>query len=263
VPAAALSLIAAPGTRAGDDFVNFSALHLVTVAVCVLLMVVLAIAGRRCRGSRAGRGVHWTWFAFVVAVQLVNIVFYAQRQPADDTHPHPFIDWSMALPLQICDLAGLLMIPALLTRIRLLRTILYYWAIGLTTQAFITPVLGYGPIHLRFWLFWLSHLTITATAVYFLAAEGYRPTWRDFRVITLVMLAYGAVVIPLDLAFGFDYGFVAKDNNLGTTTILNYLGPWPRRLLFMFLIIEAVFALLTAIWMPFQRGRPADAPMQT
>jgi hypothetical integral membrane protein (TIGR02206 family) len=156
-------------------------------------------------------------------------------------------------------LAGILAIPALLTRSRLLRTIIYYWAIGLTTQAFITPTLGYGPIHLRFWLFWLSHLTVTGTAVYFIAAEGYRPTWRDFGVSTLVILAYGAIVVPLDIAFGFNYGFAGKGNDLGTRTLLDFLGPWPWRLLSMFVLIEIVFAAITVIWWRPKRSPSAPA----
>jgi hypothetical integral membrane protein (TIGR02206 family) len=234
----------------GDDFINFSVMHLITVVACVAVIVALAACGRRCRGCPSERPLRWWWFAFVVVVQVANIVFYAVfiRSPADATNSEPHVDWSVALPLQVCDLAGVLAIPALATRSRLLRTILYYWAIGLTTQAFITPVLGYGPIHMRFWMFWLSHVTITATAVYFLAAEGYRPTWRDFGIITLVMLGYLAVVLPLDLAFGFNYGFVGKAHDLGTRTILDYLGPWPLRLVTMFIVIEAVFALMTVVW---------------
>jgi hypothetical integral membrane protein (TIGR02206 family) len=261
VLAHAPTLALAPGARSGEDFINFSATHFITLAACLLVMIVLAIAGRRCRQTPAGRCVHWTWFAITLGVQLANVIFFAfvLRLPADDAHPQPYTDWSVALPLQICDLAGLLLIPALLTRSRLLRTILYYWAIGLCTEAFITPVLGYGWRNIRFWLFWSSHVTIVATAIYFLAVEGYRPTWRDFGISTIVILLYGAIVIPLDIAFGFNYGFAGKDNDLGTTTILNYLGPWPLRILFMFLIVEAVSALLTVIWRRPHRSPSAHA----
>jgi hypothetical integral membrane protein (TIGR02206 family) len=245
-----------PDSRVGEEFINFSALHLLTVVGCFAVMTTLAVCGRRCCDTPAGSRLRWGWIAFVAVVQIVNIIYYAV---CIDWHAgQPLhVDWSVALPLQICDLAGILAVFALLTRSRLLRTILYYWAIGLTTQAFITPVLGYGPLYLRFWLFWLSHLTVTATAIYFLAAEGYRPTWRDFGIATLVMLAYGAVVIPLDVAYGFNYGFAGKTLDLGTRTILDYLGPWPLRLVFIFLIIETVFAILTIIW--WRPRRPASA----
>jgi hypothetical integral membrane protein (TIGR02206 family) len=265
LPLITAGLLPAPGTRAGDEFINFSLTHAVTAAACLLVMVSLAVAGRCCRGGRWQKPLHWGWIIFVAAVQFANIAYYAifVRQPPDDANPLPHVDWSVALPLQICDLAGLLAAPALILRSRLLKTILYYWAIGLTTQAFLTPTLGYGPIHLRFWLFWLSHLTITASAVYFLAAEGYRPTWRDFRNITLVMLAYGAFIIPLDIAFGFNYGFLGKANDLGTRTLLDYLGPWPWRLVSLFFAVETVFAILTVVWWrPSRNTAPADPNTQ-
>src|SRR5438045_205288 len=140
-----LAFLQTPAARPGDEFINYSPTHFITLAACVLVIVLLATTARRCRQTPAGRCIHWSWFAITLAVQLANVAFFAfvLRLPADDTHPQPYPDWTVALPLQSCDLAGLLVIPALLTRSRLLRTILYYWAIGLCTEAFITPVLGY------------------------------------------------------------------------------------------------------------------------
>jgi hypothetical integral membrane protein (TIGR02206 family) len=246
---------AANDVRPGEGFDNFSLLHLVTVAACIAVMVVLAVLAARWRGTPAGEGLRKAWFAIVLVVQVANIIYYAFFVEHEAGQPFQ-VDWSKALPLQICDLAGITAVAALVWKPRLLRTLLYFWAIGLSTQAFITPTLGYGPIYFHFWVFWLSHTTLTATAIYFLAAERYRPTWRDFGIITIAMMVYGAVVIPLDIATGFDYGFAGQSFNLGTPTVLDFLGPWPLRLLYLFLIIEAVFAVMTVVWWRPSRSKP-------
>jgi hypothetical integral membrane protein (TIGR02206 family) len=253
-----LSALLSPATRVGEEFTAFSLTHAVTVAACVVVTVVLGVLGANWRDRPAGKRLRWFWAAFVLLVQLANLIYFAVLVDWEPGQPLR-VDWKVALPLHVCDLAGLVAILVMLIPARILRTTLYYWAVGLTTQAFITPVLGFGPNYWRFWLFWLSHLTITATAVYLLAAERYRPTWRDYGVITLVMLGYGAVVIPVDAKFDLNYGFAGKAANLGTPTILDYLGPWPLRLVFMFLIMEAVFAVITVVWWRPRKTAPAQS----
>jgi uncharacterized membrane protein YwaF len=60
------------------------------------------------------------------------------------------------LPLHICGLNGVIAPLALLTLNRWLRATLYFWAFGLTSQAFIQPNLTTGPAVPVFWCFGLS-----------------------------------------------------------------------------------------------------------
>ncbi len=95
----------------------------------------------------------------------------------------PQYTFAQSLPLQVCDLAGLVGPMALLTRKQWLRAILYFWGLGLSIQGFIQPVLkdkGLGDV--EFWLFWANHTMIVGTAVYDLVALGFRPKTRDFLI---------------------------------------------------------------------------------
>jgi hypothetical integral membrane protein (TIGR02206 family) len=231
-------LLAQVDAEVPREFHMYSWTHLFAVAGVLGLTAGLAWLGRRWRGTAPGRALLWGWVGFVAALQVVSIIFYAVW---------PKFAWGHSLPLEVCDLAGIVAALALSLRNRTLRTVLYYWGIGLSTQALVTPIVRTGPTTFRFYMFWVTHAAILGSAVYVLAVEGYRPRWRDLGVITLVLLAYGAVIIPLDVAFGFDYGF-AGNAQIGATTIVDFLGPWPLRLVFMFLIIEAVFVVLTVVW---------------
>lgn len=224
-----------------DTFHAFTPLHAAAVAGSVFVLAALGIAGARLRGRQAEasfrRALFWTALLF----QVCNLIFY--------TVPW---QWEVSLPLHVCDLAGLVAVAALRWETRWLRAVLYYWGIGLSTQAFITPVVEAGPAHMRFWLFWISHLVIVGAAVYDLAGRRFRPTWRDFRAITFIMLLYGAVIIPLDALSGWNYGYVGK-TAVNSPTLLDKFGPWPGRLVWMLLLVEGVFALLTAVWMVGKR----------
>jgi hypothetical integral membrane protein (TIGR02206 family) len=218
-------------------FTPFSQTHAIVAGSHVLAMVLLVVLGRAWRGREAGQSLHVLWTAFVTIVQLINVVFWStppRLNPAD------------SLPLHICDLAGLVAIVALITEARWARLLMFYWGIGLSTQAFVTPVITDAPETMRFQLFFLSHLTIVATPIYDVLVRGFRVTWRDYAWAVVFTLAYGGVVIPLNMLTGWNYGY-AGESVPGNPTIIDKLGAWPLRLLWMAAIVFTLFAILTAV----------------
>jgi len=153
------------------------------------------------------------------------------------------------LPLHVCDVAGVVGPLALLTRARVLRTTLYFWAFGLTVWGLLTPALAHGPEHLRFWLFWVGHGVVMFYAGYDCVVNGYRPTASDWGTACLVTMAYLAVLLPLNLANpGWNYGYIG-DVSPGTATPLNLLPAWPWRVL----AVQAAGALMLAlVWLPWE-----------
>lgn len=156
-------------------------------------------------------------------------------------------DWSWSLPLHMCDLVTLCVPFALATRYPPARALLYFWGLGLSTQGLITPDLQDGPARVGFWMFWLAHYSVIGGAVYDVAARGYRPTWKDYRTSLLAGLAYIAVVLPLDVHLGVNYGYVGPAKP-GQPTIVDALGPWPWRVGVMIVLGAAATALLMLPW---------------
>jgi hypothetical integral membrane protein (TIGR02206 family) len=113
------------------------------------------------------------------------------------------------LPLQICDIAGILAPLALWRRTRLLLGVLYFWGLGFSVQAIATPDLAHGPASVAFWMFWIPHANITGAACYALAVEGFRPGWRECAQAYALAL-YLALILPFDLLTGFNYDYVAR-----------------------------------------------------
>ncbi len=224
--------------QTGGGFHPFSPLHFAVLAGYAVVVATLATLGVKWRDSARGRVLHLGWMWFVIAVQGVNIVYWATP---------PNLEPGSSLPLHICDVAGVMAVLVMCTRARLWRIVLYYWGLGLSTQAFVTPVITEGPDTFRFHLFFASHLTIIATAVYDLAVKRFRPTWRDLGVVTLVFLAWGAVVMPLDIVMDWNYGYIGNTKP-DQPTLIDKLGPWPLRVVWMFLMAEGVFAVMTGVW---------------
>lgn len=163
-----------------------------------------------------------------------------------------------SLPLHFCDISGLVAAAALIYPDRRLVTILYFWGVGLSSTAFIIPVVTEGPAYLVFWTFWLSHLIIVGGAVFFVLAEGYRPGVRDLLLALAVTTAYVLLLLALNVAAGTNYGYVGKESEPTA-----FLGQWPFPRLPLLFLGGAM--LETAAWMPFgimawQRTRRATRP---
>lgn len=168
-------------------------------------------------------------------------------------------DAATTLPLQMCHLTSLIASAVLLTRNYILRAVLYFWAFGLCTQALITPSLVDPPTSPIFWAFWFLHGFVLLAAIYDLAVHGFRPYWREYRMACIAAAVYVAVVLPVDLALGANYGFVGKSKPLHPS-IVDLLGPWPERLLLI--VPLAALAMLLALlpWLAARRLAGAASP---
>ena len=54
-------------------------------------------------------------------------------------------------------------------------------------------------------------------------------------------------MLPLDIAFGWNYGFVGPDKP-EVRTIVDVLGPWPERVAVIVAIVAAAMGLLLLPW---------------
>ncbi|MCX5688554.1 MAG: TIGR02206 family membrane protein [Planctomycetota bacterium] len=235
-----------------DTFAPFTLTHAATVAVCSLIIVALCLAGRNPRREPAVRRI---WVRGIVMLQIANIIYFASKTP---------LDLSVALPLHVCDLMGWVAAWSLSTNRRVVRASLVFIGLVLCNNAFATPILTEGPATFRFWLFFGTHLQIIGSGLYEIFVRGYRPSARDAANVFGVLVVYAAVMVPLNLATGWNYGYVGLGKP-GTPTIVDVLGHWPGRLLVMAVIVVGSFAGFTllvnaAAKVLDRRGKAASSP---
>ena len=241
------------------EFHAFTPQHLVTLLAFVGLMAGSCWLGRRwlprdadgvrvpplARGTRPGAGGpdwEWrfrlVWIGTTIAWQAMATVWYLL--------PRNF-DWYESLPLHLCDLAAWVAPLALLTQRRWLRSLLYFWGIGLSTQAFFTPVVEGGYGQFSYWLFFVGHTHIVGSAVYDVVVLGYRPRLRDWGVVTVLSLAWIVPVTVFNVLMDVNYGYTGNTAP-GGTTLIDYLGPWPWRLGTIFLGAQVLFGVVFVPW---------------
>ncbi|MFO0836301.1 MAG: TIGR02206 family membrane protein [Phycisphaerales bacterium] len=194
-----------------------------------------AVAGASSRESTLRACVGWS----TLITQALMLIYYIR--------PSRFV-LSESLPLHICDLAGWIGGAALVTQKRWLRTLGYYWGFALCTQAFFTPIVTQGFGHIKFWLYWINHMQIVGCAAYDLVVLRYRPAWRDFFAAAGQTFLYAIVLMmPVNAWLTTNYAYTGPSRP-SAPTILDELGPWPLRVVWIVLMASAVFALITLPW---------------
>lgn len=218
-----------------EEFRPFTITHLLSLLAIAGASATLAWHGRRHNGE--SRWARWIGAAFV----LEWLLFHGWKATP------PELRAIETLPLQMCHWTAFAAGLYLAFRVRALRPILYFWGLGLSTQALITPVLTEGPTDPIFWHFWLSHGMIIVGVVFALCADDYRPSWRDYRIACVATLCYGAAVLPVNLAIGANYGFLGRSRP-DQPTVVDLLGPWPQRIVVIAMIVATMMALLALPW---------------
>lgn len=219
-------------------FKPFRPLHVFTVIAFAAAMAAAAYWGVPRRGSAAEKRFRVIWCGFIVIWQIYANIWWMR--------PSRFNLYE-SLPLHLCDIVVWVAPLALLTQRPWPRALLYFWGIGLSTQAFFTPVLEDGPAAFRYWLFWVGHTQIVGSAIYDVIVLRYRPSARDYLRATIANLIYACIVLPINLTWGLNYGYIG--NRLPEhRTLLHALPPWPWRVLVLAVLVQTVMAIIWGAW---------------
>jgi hypothetical integral membrane protein (TIGR02206 family) len=226
-----------------------TAFNAISALAWLLVIALIVLAARRARAAGRELPVRRCIAGFALVTWVYMQVWYMtppQRDPA------------VSLPLHICDIASLLMPFALLLQRRWMRAVLYFWAFGFTLMGFITPVIDTGPAHIKWWLFWLNHAIVVGGAVYDLAVLGFRPTRRDLITVLVVSVVYAAIIIPIDAATGWNYGYLGPTRP-DVPTLVDVVGPWPLRIVWIALISAVILVALYLPWAVVEKCRRRSA----
>jgi len=234
------------------SFQPFTVFHALTVLACFAAMAAASGIGRRWRGTERERRFCNGWAYAVLAFQTIISIYWLL--PAN-------FDLNYSLPLQLCDLAAFVAPIALLTQRRELRTLLYFWGIGLSTQAFFTPIVTTGLASLHFWLFWIGHVVIVGSAIYDVAVRGYRPSVRDLAFASAFSVVLTLAMVGLNIAMGSNYLYVG-DSSPENPTLVDKLGPWPWRIPPMMALGLTVYVIIWAVW-PISEALSRKEPPET
>lgn len=113
------------------------------------------------------------------------------------------------LPMQLCDWALFATVAALLTRGERWFELAYFWGLGGTLQAIITPNLSSGFPSAIFLIFFLIHCGIVAALIFLLCATPLRPHPVSLLRVVLWSEFYLACALLVNYLAGANFGFLS------------------------------------------------------
>ena len=140
--------------------------HLTVIFLTLSLPFVLAAVVHRTKSTRLERAIVVLLSAVLVANYIAYLIF---------VRSHGIVTWQQMLPLQLCDWGMVVVIVALWTGSQRWFEVAYFWGIGGTLQAVLTPNLRFGFPDLRFISFFTSHSGIIIGVVFLMLTHKYRP----------------------------------------------------------------------------------------
>jgi hypothetical integral membrane protein (TIGR02206 family) len=222
----------------GPLFQTFGAAHLTIIFLTIALPFVLA-AIVRLTNSRATERIIAFALGGLLLLNYVVYEIYVRRQGG--------VHWWEALPMQLCDWAMVVIIVAMWTGRHRWFEVAYFWGIGGTLQAIITPNLKYGFPDVRFISFFVAHSAIIIGVLFLMLVHKDRP-WPSSIVRTFVWTeVYFAFAFTVDLVTGINYGFLLHKPE--AFSLLSYLSDWRPLYLLQMHGVALLFYII--LYMPF------------
>jgi len=237
--------------NSAPEFHAFGLSHLIVIILTIGVPFLLALFVHRTKSRHLERSICFAISALLL-INYVAYLFVARRFGVDH--------WYKVLPLQLCDWAMIVIIGALWSGNRRWLEVAYFWGIGGTLQAIITPNLRFGFPDLRFVSFFVAHSGIIIGIVFLMLIYGFRP--RPIGILRTFAWTevYFVVAFTVDLLTGENYGFLLHKPE--AASLLNFLSDSrPLYLLEFHILAFVFFALLYAPFAIVDLVRKGETPV--
>ena len=223
---------------AARAFRLFGLEHLIVIALTISLPFVLAAFVRQSRRPRSERTVAW----LLAGMLLVNYLGYEIYLAATVG-----LEWRKALPFQLCDWAMVSIIVALLSGRERWLEVAYFWGIGGTLQAILTPDLKVAFPHIRFVTFFVAHSGIVVAIAFMMIVKRFRPHWISIVRVFAWSELYFVLTIAVDLITGENYGYLLHKPE--AASLLDLLSD--QRVVYIFQMHLLALIFFVVLYLPF------------
>ncbi len=229
-----------------SEFQPYGVAHLTVIFLTIVLPFVLAAIVRRAKSPNSIEKAIVVSLSVLLVLNYVAYLFFVRYRGGA-------MSWEQMLPLQLCDWGMVVVIVAMWRKSERWFEVAYFWGIGGTLQAVLTPNLRFGFPDLRFIDFFISHGGIIVSVIFLMFIRRYRPYPMSIVRVYLWSELYFVITIVADAYTGFNYGFLLHKPE--AFSILNFLSDSrPVYLLQMhgvallfFLVLYAPFAIVDLV----------------
>src|SRR6266704_5042150 len=240
-------------------FQAYGAAHLAVIFLTIAVPFLLAAIVRRAKSTHLERAIVASLSVLLVLNYAVYLILVRNVS---------VMSWEQMLPLQLCDWGMVVVIVAMWSGSPRWFEISYFWGIGGTLQAVLTPNLRFGFPDFRFFSFFLSHSGIIIGVIFLMLTRRYRPHPMSILRVFAWSEFYFVVTFIADEMTGYNYGFLLhKPEAFSILSFLSdsrplYLLQMHGVALLFFLALYAPFAVVDLVRRKELVGRFCETPFQ-
>jgi len=212
--------------------------HLIVIALTIALPFILAAFVRKSRWPRSERIIG----LLLAGLLVINYVGYEIYLAATVG-----LEWKKVLPFQLCDWAMAAIVVAVLTGRKRWIEVAYFWGIGGTLQAILTPDLKFAFPHIRFLTFFITHSGIVVAIAFMMIVKKFRPHWFSIVRVFAWSELYFVLTLTVDLLTGENYGYLLHPP--ASASLLDFLSHNHVLYLLEMHLLALVFYLV--LYLPF------------
>lgn len=201
-----------------DNFYIFNTPHIVTIALTIFIAALFVLIGRRY--PQAKNIISWT---------LIVMIVFSTVAGAADKYANGYLSIDNHLPMHLCDWVIAFVLVTFITKSIYSYEVAYFWGLGGTLQALITPDITLNYPSRAFIIFFINHSSIIISLVYFTFVYKLRPYPASIKRTFIWTQIYFVCAFTVNLILGTNYGFIMHKPGQGS--LIDYLGPWPYYLI--------------------------------
>lgn len=226
------------------SFVRFGLTHLGVIALTLITPLILSAIARCDESGVTARVVSWLFSAFLISSKIFALaILYRDGELTIES----------VLPMYLCDWAAIVAVITLMYPNQWTYELCYFWSLGGTLQALLTPDLIYEFPHPRFISFFALHSGVIASLLYMTLGMEMRPVPMSILRVLGWSALYLGLALAANFAFGTNFGYLrAKPTQ---PSLLDYMAPWPYYILELVGIAIAFTLVLYAPYFVMDRLR--------
>jgi hypothetical integral membrane protein (TIGR02206 family) len=197
-------------------FALFGPAHLGVIALTFITPLILSAITRLYDGNMIGRIVGWLFVALLVVDRILGLILL--RRSGELTI-------ESVVPMHLCDWTAIMVVVTFVYPNQWTYELCYFWSLGGTLQALVTPDLPHGFPDSRFISFFALHGGVIAAVIYMTLGMGMRPVAMSIVRALAWSAVYFVTAVTVNSMLDTNFGYLRTKP--AHPSLLDYMAPWP------------------------------------
>lgn len=202
------------------NFKPFSTSHLIALLVIFLLTILIFIFKKSLAKENVYKSLRIFIPIWVVFIFIADLIWLIATKSFDIKYN---------LPLHLCDISSLLIIPLFLFENQLVFEILYFIGIGSSLQALATPSLVFDFPHIIYFYFFSYHGIVLLGTSYYASLNKFKINFYSVIKAFVLFNIIGVIILIINVFLKSNYMFLFEKPQ--PASLMDALGPWPYYLI--------------------------------